>query len=213
MYRLIKRLFDILSSGIAIIVLSPIWIIAIIGILVSDPGPVFYLANRVGKNGKAFRMFKFRSMKVDKSANEKSLRPDQERIFRWGRFMRNTKIDELPQLLNVFLGSMSVIGPRPASMDQVTITRAGKYAVTSQLTPGLSGPSALYDYIYGDEITDEAEYEEKVLPTRLDLDLYYLKAKGIRFDVKMIWWTVLSILVKRKRPEILDHLKAWASEV
>ena len=152
-------------------------------------------------------------MRVDKHADEKSLRPDQDRIFKWGGIMRDTKIDELPQLINVFLGDMSVIGPRPASVDQVEITRAGKYAATAQLKPGLSGPSALYDYIYGDDITDEEEYERLVLPTRLNLDLYYLKACGIGYDIKMIWWTVLSILVHGRRPAMLAQLKSWAKTV
>lgn len=211
-YKIIKRIFDIVASFVALIVLSPVWLVAIIGILVSDPGPIFYMANRVGKDNRRFSMFKFRSMRVDNNANEKSLRPDQDRIFKWGRIMRDTKIDELPQLLNVLVGDMSVIGPRPASADQVEITRAGKYAATSQLKPGLSGPSALYDYIYGDEITDEAEYERLVLPTRLNLDLYYIKVCGIGFDIKMIWWTVLSILVHGSRASMLNKLRMWADD-
>ena len=131
-YRFIKRLFDILASGLALIVLLPIWIIAIVGILVSDPGPLFYFANRAGKDNKTFKMYKFRSMRVDKNANEKSLRPDQDRIFPFGRFIRATKIDELPQLLNVFLGDMAIVGPRPAAVDQIPITRGGENAAVAQ---------------------------------------------------------------------------------
>ena len=213
LYRFLKRFFDMCSSGLALIVLIPVWLFAIAGIEISDPGPVFYVANRVGKDNEHFKMYKFRSMRVDKNENEKSLRPNQNRIYKWGGIMRNTKIDELPQLINVFIGDMSVIGPRPASVDQVEITRAGKYAATSQLKPGLSGPSALYDYIYGDSITDEIEYERLVLTTRLNLDLYYLKVCGIHFDIKMIWWTVLSIIVRSKRPMMLEQLKLWASTI
>lgn len=124
--------------------------------------------------------------------------------------MRDTKIDELPQLLNVFIGDMSVIGPRPASVDQMEITRGGKYAVISQIKPGLSGPSAIYDYIYGDNITDEDEYKMLVLPTRLKLDLYYLKARGLGYDIKMIWWTMLSIFTYKQRKRILSELIASA---
>ena len=211
MYRLIKRLFDIVSSALALIVLIPIWTVAIIGIFVSDPGPIFYCARRAGKDNRYFRMYKFRSMRIDKNANEKSLRPDQDRIFLWGRIMRDTKIDELPQLLNVFIGDMSVIGPRPASVDQMEITRGGKYAVISQIKPGLSGPSAIYDYIYGDNITDEDEYKMLVLPTRLKLDLYYLKARGLGYDIKMIWWTMLSIFTYKQRKRILSELIASAN--
>ena len=194
MYRFVKRCFDILSSGLALIILSPVWIIAIIGILVSDPGPIFYLANRAGKDNKTFKMFKFRSMRVDKNANEKSLRPDQDRIFKFGRFIRATKIDELPQLLNVFIGNMAVVGPRPAAVDQITITRNGENAVVASIKPGLSSPSALYDYLYGDSIEDEAEYMEKVAPTRLSLDRYYIGKQSVGYDIKIIWYTIVCIL-------------------
>lgn len=193
MYRFLKRTFDIFASGLALIVLLPIWIIAIIGIEVSDPGPVFYFANRVGKDNKTFKMYKFRSMRVDKNANEKSLRPDQDRIFKFGHFIRATKIDELPQLLNVFLGNMAVIGPRPAAVDQIEITRSGGNAIVASIKPGLSSPSALYDYLYGDSIEDEAEYMDKVAPTRLALDRYYIGKQTVGYDIKIIWYTVVCI--------------------
>ena len=193
MYRFLKRTFDIFSSGLALIVLLPVWLVAIIGIEVSDPGPVFYFANRAGKDNKTFKMYKFRSMRVDKNANEKSLRPDQDRIFKFGRFIRATKIDELPQLLNVFLGDMAVIGPRPAAVDQIPITRSGENAIVASIKPGLSSPSALYDYLYGDSIEDEAEYMDKVAPTRLALDRYYIGKQNVGYDIKIIWYTVVCI--------------------
>jgi len=192
-YKITKRIFDILASGIAIIVLIPLWIVAIIGIELSDPGPVFYLAKRAGKNNVQFKMYKFRSMRVDKYANEKNFKADTDRIFVFGKFMRDYKIDEIPQLINVFMGQMSIIGPRPAAIDQITITRAGKYAISSTLKPGLSSPSALYDYIYGDTIEDEIEYEKIVLPIRLDLDYYYAKNCSISYDIKIIWYTIMCI--------------------
>lgn len=209
MYPAVKRCFDILASGVALIVLIPVWIIAIIGILVSDPGPIFYLAKRVGKDNRTFRMFKFRSMRVDNNANEKSLRPDQDRIFPWGQVLRRTKIDELPQLLNVFLGTMAVVGPRPASIDQVPITRGGKNAIVASVKPGLTSPAALYDYLYGDDIEDEAEYMDKVAPTRLALDRYYIGKQTIGYDAKMIWYTVRCILgtiFKRPQTGILREM-------
>lgn len=216
MYGFLKRLFDIVASGLALIVLLPIWLVAIIGIELSDPGPVFYMANRVGRHNKTFKMFKFRSMRVDRQADEKNFKADSSRIFKFGAFMRATKIDELPQLINVFLGQMSVIGPRPASVDQVSVTRAGKYAVASQLKPGLSGPSALYDYIYGDSIEDEAEYEEKVLPTRLNLDVYYTKVNSLGCDAKMICYTLVCIfclLLDKTPSRMLEELVAAARTV
>lgn len=194
MYRVVKRCFDILASGLALIVLIPIWIIAIMGIEVSDPGPIFYFAKRAGKDNKIFRMFKFRSMRVDKNANEKSLRPDQDRIFPWGRVLRRTKIDELPQLLNVFLGSMTVVGPRPAAVDQIPITRGGDNAIVASVKPGLTSPAALYDYLYGDDIEDEDEYMDKVAPTRLALDRFYIGKQTIGYDIMLIWYTIRCII-------------------
>ena len=124
MYKIIKRMFDICASGIALIVLSPLWGVAIIGILISDPGPILYMANRVGKNNKHFKMFKFRSMRVDRNANEKSLRADTNRIFKWEKFMRDTKLDELPQLLNVFLGESSIIETTKKNLDFTRVSLA-----------------------------------------------------------------------------------------
>jgi O-antigen biosynthesis protein WbqP len=198
LYRGIKRVFDIGSSGAALAALLPVFVVTSAGIVASDPGPVFYIAKRTGKDNKVFDMYKFRSMRVDNAANENSLRPDTDRIFPFGRFIRAAKIDELPQLLNVFKGDMSVVGPRPASVDQVEITRGGENAAVAKIKPGLTGPSALYDYMYGDLIEDEDEYMEKVAPTRLALDRYYLNHQSITYDAKMIWYTVLCILNSAK---------------
>ena len=214
-YRIIKRVFDIVASGIALIVLLPVWLFAVIGIEVSDPGPVFYYAERVTKANRPFKMYKFRSMRVDKTADEKSLRPDQNRIFPFGKLIRTTKIDELPQLLNVFFGDMSVVGPRPAAVDQLPITRGGRNAVVSGVKAGLTSPSALYDYLYGDSILNEADYMEKVVPTRLALDRYYVERQTIGYDIRMIWYTVVCIIgtIIRKQPAfILNELVAAVSE-
>lgn len=208
-YLFVKRLFDICSSSIALVFLFPVLIFTALGIIVSDPGPVFYAAKRTGKNDKVFKMFKFRSMRVDKNADEKSLRPDQERIFPFGRFIRATKIDELPQLLNVFIGDMAIVGPRPASIDQIYITRSGDNEIVASIKPGLTSPSALYDYLYGDRIENEAEYMTKVTPTRLALDRYYIGKQSIRYDIRMIWYTIVCIVgtvIKRPALRILEEL-------
>ena len=214
-YKAAKRLFDVTASALGLVLTSPLWVAAVVGIEASDPGPVFYLAKRVGQENRVFRMFKFRSMRVDKHADEKSYKADVNRIFPWGAFMRSSKIDELPQLLNVFLGDMSVIGPRPASVDQVSVTRGGEYAQVSSVKPGLSGPSALYDYIYGDTIEDEAEYEKLVLPTRLRLDRYYVHHADWKLDAKMVGWTIRSILCSvsgASSEKMLARLIRWAEE-
>lgn len=193
-YRVIKRVFDFICALIGIIGTSPFWIIAIVGILVSDWGPIFYTAHRIGKGNKPFKMYKFRSMRVAKAANEASLRPDEDRIFPFGHFIRKVKIDELPQLLNILNGTMSVIGPRPVAQDQFDLFRTGKWNLAAEVPVGLSGPAALYDFIYGDQFTDEKEYMEKVFETRRELEYVYVKKASIFYDLKMIVYTVICIL-------------------
>lgn len=104
MYSIVKRCFDFFCAVLALILLLPIFLLTAIGILISDWGTIFYKANRIGKGNKPFKMYKFRSMKVlkaPKKGSEASLRPDEDRIFPFGHFIRKAKIDELPQLINI----------------------------------------------------------------------------------------------------------------
>lgn len=193
-YSLFKRTFDFFCALIGIIGTSPLWIIGVVGVLLSDWGPVFYAATRIGENNRRFKMYKFRSMRVAKAANEASLRPDEDRIFPFGHFIRKVKIDELPQLLNIVNGTMSFVGPRPVAQDQLEMFRYGKWNEASKVPVGLSGPAALYDFIYGDQITDEKEYMEKVYPTRRELEYTYVKKACVFYDLKMIIYTVICIV-------------------
>ena len=192
-YKFFKRTFDFMCAVVGITITSPIWIVAVLGILVSDFGPLFYVATRIGKDNKPFKMYKFRSMRVAKAANEASLRPDEDRIFPFGHFIRKVKIDELPQLLNILNGTMSVIGPRPVAQDQFDMFRYGKWNEAAKVQVGLSGPAALYDFIYGDQITDEKEYMEKEYPIRRELEYTYVQKAGVFYDLKMIVYTVICI--------------------
>lgn len=192
-YKIIKRCFDFFCALLALIVLSPIFILTALGIMISDWGPIFYKANRIGKGNKPFKMYKFRSMRVDKGANEASLRPDEDRIFAFGHFIRKVKIDELPQLLNILNGTMSVIGPRPVAKDQFDLFRTGKWNEAAKVAVGLSGPAALYDFIYGDQITDPDEYMEKVFETRRELEYVYVKKMSFEYDMKMVVYTIICI--------------------
>lgn len=197
MYRVIKRCFDFICALLALIVLSPIFLLTAVGILISDWGPIFYKANRIGKGNRKFRMYKFRSMRVQRTpreGSEASLRPDEDRIFAFGHFIRKAKIDELPQLLNILNGTMSIIGPRPVAEDQFEMFRYGKWNEAAKVPVGLSGPAALYDYIYGDQITEEKEYMEKVYPTRRELEFTYVRKASLLYDAKMIVYTVICIV-------------------
>ena len=218
MYSFIKRSFDFLCAFLALVVLSPIFLLTTIGILISDWGPIFYKANRIGKGNRPFRMYKFRSMRVlkaPKKGSESSLRPDEDRIFPFGHFIRKTKIDELPQLINILNGTMSIVGPRPVAEDQFDMFRYGKWNEAAKVPVGLSGPAALYDYIYGDQITDEKEYMEKVYPTRRELEYVYVKKASLWYDLKMIVYTVICIcyaLVGKEATWILDELVGEANK-
>ena len=215
MYKYIKRCFDFFSAFLALVVFSPIFLLTAIGILISDWGPIFYKANRIGKGNKPFKMYKFRSLRVAKAANEASLRPDEDRIFPFGHFIRKAKIDELPQLINILNGTMSIVGPRPVAQDQFEMFRCGKWNDAAKVPVGLSGPAALYDYIYGDQITDEKEYMEKVYPTRRELEYTYVQKAGLGYDLKMIVYTVICILYSLCGKEctwILNELKEDANK-
>ena len=130
--------------------------------------------------------------------------------------MRRLKIDELPQLINILNGTMSIVGPRPAAVDQVEITRGGENAIAATVPCGLTSQSSLWDYIYGDQFPDEEEYNEKVLPIRLKLDVYYVKHASFFGDIKLIIWTVLAILYTAfgKYPQWMhDKLMEYSSRV
>lgn len=193
MYKHTKRVIDVVCAILGIAGTSPLWAFAIIGILVSDPGKIFYTSTRIGKDNKPFKMYKFRSMRTAKGANESSLRADSNRIFRFGKLLRDLKIDELPQLLNILNGSMSVIGPRPVANDQKQLFRTGRWNKSALVPVGLSGPAALYDFIYGDYITDEKEYMGKVFPTRRELEVTYVDKQSLWYDTKMVLYTLICI--------------------
>lgn len=211
-YKVVKRAFDFAGALLALIILSPIFLLTMIGILISDWGPIFYKANRIGKGNKPFKMYKFRSMRVlkaPKKGSEASLRPDEDRIFPFGHFIRKAKIDELPQLINILNGTMSIVGPRPVAEDQFDMFRYGKWNEAAKVPVGLTGPAALYDYIYGDQITDETEYMEKVYPTRRELEYTYVQKASLWYDLKMIIYTVICIcfaLVGKECKWILNEL-------
>ena len=214
LYLFLKRLFDMGCSLLGLTVTLPLWLIAVIGIELSDPGPIFYIARRTTKDNRVFNMLKFRSMRVG-TANEAVFRGEEDRIFPFGRFMRATKIDELPQLINILIGDMSIVGPRPAAVHQLDRVRGKRFARISEVQSGLTGPSALYDYLYGDQIEDEESYVRDVLPVRLELDLVYIDRRGVFFDLRMIWWTVVCIvyqLAGRVPEHIFNTLLKWAAE-
>ena len=209
--RCLKRIIDFVLALFGLVLSFPFWVLTIVGILINDFGPVFYVSSRIGKNDTEFKMLKFRSMRVVKNDDESSLRPDQNRIFFVGKIIRKLKIDELPQLLNVLKGDMAIVGPRPVAKNQMSVFRVGKYVDTRTVRPGLTGPAAIYDYIYGDQFEDSdiEKYTKEVLPTRRELELVYVSKISFSFDFKMFFytaWCVIARIFKKTPKKILKQL-------
>lgn len=191
--NIVKRFFDIVLCSFALIVLSPVFLITAIAIKVSSQGPVFYYSDRTGKGRKAFHFYKFRSMHVTNS--DKGLFvADADRLFTIGKIIRRLKIDELPQLINVIKGDMSIVGPRPMPYATVDTVYYGKYQKILEVRPGLTSAASLFDYVIGDTYTDNDAYMREVLPYKLEMEMLYVEMENFRYDVSLIWRTIVTIL-------------------
>ena len=208
MYRFVKRFFDIFSSMIALILTSPIWLIILIGIMCSSKGPVFYSTERAGKDKKPFILYKFRSMHVyhpdeEGKKTEGGFIANEDRIFPFGAFLRKSKLDELPQLINILAGDMSIIGPRPLSVAGADLYYVGKYSCVTDVRPGLACLDSLFDYAHGELfVSSNEEYRKKILPVRNELAKMYVEKQNIGLDLYCIFRTVLlmfQIVVKKKK--------------
>jgi len=217
LYRFVKRGFDIFNSLLALIVLSPLFLLISIGIKLSSKGQVFYLSKRMGRNGELITVHKFRSMHVRQAgAVESSVLVNANRIFRFGSFLRKSKLDELPQLIDILSGGMSVVGPRPYPKSFTDKHYVGEYAEILSVRPGLACLDSLYDYTHGELfVTDETEYAEKVMPVRTELAKMYVEHKSFGLDLYCIFRTVLlmfQIVVLKKREFLLTKYERAATE-
>lgn len=189
MYTCVKRFFDIILSLLAIIFLSPVLLAAMIGVYVSDPGYIVFKAYRVGKNGEPFTMYKFRSMYQNSEKGHLITLMTDDRVIPFGRFLRKSKIDELPQLFNVLQGKMSIVGWRPEDEENVKKVFVGKYKEILTSKPGLTSPGSLYDYTHGERYENEEKYEKEFLPRKMDLELYYVRHQSFFYDIQLIFRT------------------------
>ena len=188
---IIKRVFDAIMCSLALVCLFPIFIITAIGIKISSPGPIFYYSVRKGRKGRKFNFYKFRSMHLT-DCDKHMCVADAERLFSFGKFIRKTKIDELPQLVNVIKGDMSIVGPRP--MPVASKMYDGEFAEIQKIRPGLTSPASLYDYIVGDKYTDNELYKKEVYPIKQKLELYYTRNRNLLYDLKLIVRTIILII-------------------
>ena len=193
-YSFIKRTFDILLSLIALILLS--WLFLIIAILVkcTSKGPIFYGHERIGKNGKIIKVWKFRSMVVDNRPIEEIFTPEQmeewkrdykveddPRITKLGKFLRKTSLDELPQLINILFGNMSIVGWRPILQEELDKYGDNKELLT-KVKPGLTG-------FWASHGRSNTTYEE-----RIKMELYYVVKRSIIMDIRIIFHTFIGVL-------------------
>ncbi len=184
----IKRIFDIVFSALVIILGFPFWFILAIAVKFDSPGPIFFLQDRVGKDGRVFRMVKFRSMKVNSEKGEGWTSVNDPRVTKFGKFIRKTHLDEIPQFWNVFKGDMSVVGPRPEQkklVDEFSI-ELPHYKRRLIVRPGITGWWQVKYQAYS------LTFEE--LESRLKDDFYYIENMSIQLDLEIVFRTVWCVL-------------------
>lgn len=191
--RNVKRVFDFLVAFVALVVFSPLFIVCYFAVKHEDGGPAIFKQERIGRFGRPFYIYKFRSMRVDAEKNGPALYQHERdtRMTKVGRFLRVHHLDELPQLLNVVKGDMSFIGPRPERkfyIDQI-MKLDPRYAYLYQIRPGVTSYATLYNG-YTDTM-------EKMLK-RLELDLYYLKHRSWWFDITILFKTFVNLAIGKK---------------
>ena len=187
MYRLFfKRMLDLILSGLGLLLLSWLFVVLIVAVRLDSRGPVFFTQKRVGAKKKYFKILKFRTMRIDTPHDMPThlLADPEQYITRVGKFLRKTSLDELPQLLNIFAGHMSVVGPRPALWNQYDLLALRDACGAHDVRPGLTG----WAQIHG---RDELELEEKAR-----LDGYYVEHLGFVMDLKCFFGTIGSVLRK-----------------
>ena len=187
----LKRIFDVIISVLAMVLLSPVYLVTAIIVKCTSPGPVFYAQERIGYHGKPFKMHKFRSMYVDAEESGPALSKDNDpRITPFGRFMRKVRLDEIPQFYNVLKGTMSLVGPRPERqfyIDQI-VKRAPEYLLLQRVKPGITSWGQV-KYGYASTVDEMVE--------RLRYDLLYLDNMSLTTDLKILLYTSLIIMQGR----------------
>ena len=201
---LLKRPFDILVSGLGLLLSAPFWVLFALSIKLEDGGPVFYSQERVGKSGRRFKSWKFRSMVADSDQRfgPRQARKDDPRITRVGKILRGTALDELPQLWSIFVGDMSIVGPRPLLPEEIEVGGNGtaipleqvpRYQTMHQVKPGLTGMAQVY--------------APRDLPRRskFRLDCFYIEKQSFLLDLKLIllsFWITLRRKWGQQEPRV-----------
>lgn len=194
---MVKRLLDIALSFTALLAVSPLFLGVAAAIRLASPGPVLFCPRRVGRHGRPFTMYKFRTMHAH-VAGDPITAPHDSRIFPLGIWLRRLKIDELPQLFNVLKGEMSLVGPRPEDPAIVAAHYTPQQRETLCVRPGLASPGSLYNYTHGERLlangATQTLYVEELLPIKLALDLVYVREASLRYDLSIMGRTLVVML-------------------
>lgn len=199
-YLFFKRAFDIVSSFLALVILSPVFLVLALMVKFEDGGKVFYSHPRIGKNGKTVKIHKFRSMVKNSQDLADLLTPEQleqyqkefkidddPRITKIGKFLRTTSLDELPQLWDIFVGKISVVGPRPLVEQEIELYYSDTKELLLSCKPGLTGYWQAY-------ARNDATYESG---ERQEMELYYINHRSLWLDIKILFKTVISVITRK----------------
>ena len=220
-----QRIFDIVISGLAIVFLSPLFLTVIFLLRFTGEGEVFFRGERIGKKRKKFQILKFVTMLKDSpNIGTGTLTiGDDPRILPVGKYLRTWKINELPQLLNVFMGHMSIVGPRPQSIRNFSAFTSDVQNFISMERPGLTGVGSLFfrneeDLLAGAEDPDQL-YDNMIMPYKGELELWYIENQSIILYIKLIWLTLLMVVFSKNidlflsipnlpkpKLDLIDHL-------
>lgn len=197
---MLKRTFDVVASGLGLIVLSPLFVVLAVWIKADSRGPIFYRQVRVGRHNRDFRLYKFRSMRPD--SDKKGLITvggHDPRVTRSGYYIRKYKLDELPQLINVFLGDMSLVGPRPEVRKYVDMYTPEQMRVLD-VRPGITSLASIRYRNENDILAKASDpdraYVTQVMPDKIAIDLEYVPKASLLTDIRLIFMTFKEIIVK-----------------
>jgi lipopolysaccharide/colanic/teichoic acid biosynthesis glycosyltransferase len=192
-----RRALDIVSSGLGLVILSPLFAVIALAIKLDSSGPIFFRGKRVGKDEKPLFIYKFRTMVADAAQKGPGITVSgDDRVTRVGRLLRRTKLDELPQLINVLKGDMSLVGPRPEDPRYVAAYTARQRQVLS-VRPGITSPASVR-FRHEEELLQgedwERTYREEILPAKLQIELEYIAHRSVWRDLGIIVQTFLALI-------------------
>ncbi len=197
--RVAIRLFDIVVALGLVVLLSPLFVLVALAVVLDSRGPILYRASRAGLGGRSIAVLKFRKMTADAVGSALTLCED-DRFTRVGRFLARTKLDELPQLLNVLAGQMSLVGPRPEDPRFVALYDSAYHDEILTVRPGITGLSQLAFAKEGEVLNPEdrvGDYVARILPQKVALDCLYAKRRSIVVNVRVLFWTVVTVGLRR----------------